>query len=148
MKYTGRIAATILLLALLTFGLQLNPTPAHASNSLLRTEVKTVFTAQSIAATISLDSLKFTAIGQSEHLAVQFRGVPAGGSASYTVQVKCSIDETTFVVPEAGGTVGTFTDSNWHVAAITVPFCKQVQLTVTNNATPNAVAMDAILAAQ
>jgi len=45
----------------------------------------------------------------------------AGTSPNFSVQVLCSMDGITFVKPEVGGDLGTFTDSNPHFLAIVCP---------------------------
>jgi hypothetical protein len=145
-----RIVAAILLTGFLALCLNQPPAQLLASDSNLRTDVKIMFAAQTITATTTVTATpQFTAIGQSKDMSIQVRGVTAGITATNcTIRVLCSIDETNFVVPETGGTIITLTDDNWHVVAVSVPFCKRVQLQATNNATPDSVDIDAILASQ
>lgn len=105
------------------------PFTTWASDSNKRTDTKTLFTAQTIAASGNATSAAFTAIGQSEHLSIQFNN--SGASVSFKLEMLCSLDETNFVKPETGGDLGTFVDSNQHVVAIVVPFCKAVKVKVT-----------------
>lgn len=122
------------------------PLPSLASDSNVRTDKKDLFAGTTVGVTATVTSAAFTAIGQSEHLSIQF--VDAGGSTSYKLEVLCSLDETNFVKPETGGDVGTFTDQNQHVVAIVVPFCKAVKIKVTELDTGHDASITAVICSQ
>lgn len=128
----------VLLLALLA--------PTWASDANVRTDTKTLFAAQTIAASGNATSAAFTAIGQSKDVSIQFRNT--GTSPNYKLEVLCSLDETNFVKPETGGDIGTFTDQNFHIAAISVPFCKQLKIKVTELGGANSAVIDATICSQ
>jgi hypothetical protein len=44
-----------------------------------------------------------------------------GTSPNFKVEVLCSFDGTTFVKPDVGGDLGTFTDANLHIVPIQTP---------------------------
>lgn len=139
----GRTRAATLFAVLFLF---LSSIAAWSSDNALRTDKKTVFTAEVIAASGTATSVAFTALGQAKDVSIQIIG--AGTAPNYTVEILSSIDETNFVKPETGGTVGTFTDANRHIAAVAVPFCKAMKVKVTNNNAVNGITIDSDLASQ
>lgn len=130
------VAALLLSLAVTCF----------ASDSNLRPDTKVMFTAQTIAASGNATSASFSAIGQSTHMSLQFRNT--GTSASFKLEVLCSLDEVNYVKPETGGDLGTFSDGNFHVVAVSPPFCKQVRFKCTELGGVNPVILDATACSQ
>lgn len=91
-------------------------------------------------ATASTDG--FCALEHERNFSALFRGV--GTTVNYTATLQCSFDGVSYVAPEVGYDLGTFTDSNYHIVPVAPPVseCIRVSLknnNVTNNATNTTV---------
>lgn len=67
----------------------------------------------------SSDLLARSGLGLATDISALVQG--AGTSPNYKVEALCSMDGITFVKPETGGDLGTFTDSAAHFVVISVP---------------------------
>lgn len=136
-----RVAA--LVAALLVF----LPLAILAGDSNLKPDKQTFqLTPVSASGTGTTDSFTDIGFGQAKDVSAQFRGV--GTSPNYKVEILVSLDQVNFVKPEVGGDLGTFTDQNYHVVAITVPFCQQAKLKFTELGGANSVTPDGVVCAQ
>jgi hypothetical protein len=66
-----------------------------------------------------------------------------GTSPNYSVQMLVSLDHVNFAVPQLGGTIGTFTDSNLHIIALALPLHVESKLLITELGGVNSVTIEA-----
>lgn len=113
-KYIAWLIAVLLLVSPAWFP------PLHAEyDGIRQTDVATIVNTQAITASGTYTSKAWTALPRTINQSAAVRGT--GTSPNYKVEILISLDGENFVKPETGGDLGTFTDSNWHIMAISVP---------------------------
>lgn len=130
----------------LLFSVLLAVTPALAGDSQVRPDCTTVFSAELVGTSSSVTSSAFVQLGQAKDVSLQVQAT--GTSPNYTVTVLCSLDESSYALPETGATVGTFTDGAVHIIAISVPFSKGIKIVVLNNSGANTFTVTGTLCSQ
>lgn len=133
-------AWALLVLSILTLS------PAWSGDTNVRPDCTTAFSAETVGTSTSVTSTAFVQLGQAKDLSLQVQAT--GTSPDYTVSVLCTLDETTYVAPETGATLGTFTDTQPHIVAISVPFCKGIKVVVLNNSGANTFTVTGTLCSQ
>lgn len=130
----------------LLFSVLLAVAPAIAGDSQVRPDCTTILSAQTVGTSTSVTSSAFVQLGQAKDISLQVQAT--GTSPNYTVSVLTSLDESTYVAPETGATLGTFTDGAAHIVAISVPFCKGIKVVVLNNSGANTFTVTGTLCSQ
>jgi hypothetical protein len=72
---------------------------------------------------------------------VQIQGT--GTSPNYKVEMLVTVDGTTYVKPEMGGDLGTFTDANAHIMTVSVPLSVGHKLKITELGGANSITIEA-----
>jgi hypothetical protein len=72
---------------------------------------------------------------------VQVQGT--GTSPNYKVEMLVSVNGVTYVKPETGGDLGTFTDANAHIMAVHVPLSVGHKLKITELGGANSITIEA-----
>lgn len=133
---------TLAIAALLVFA----PLARADHSSINSIDVRTLWTANVIAASGTATTGAFTVLGRSENQSVFIRGV--GTSPNFKIEALTTLDQTTYVKPETGGDVITITDQNWHHVALGIPVSVAVKFKATELGASNSVAVDIIPASQ
>lgn len=120
--------------------------PVFSGDANVRPDCTAVFSGDTVGTSTSVTSPAVVHLGQAKDLSLQVQAT--GTSPNYTVSVLCSLDESTYVAPETGATLGTFTDQNAHVIAVSVPFCKGIKVVVLNNSGANTFTVTGTLCSQ
>jgi hypothetical protein len=114
--------------AVLCLGLAFSPLLRAEYNNITQTDVSSVQTSPSTAASGTWTSRTIMAkrpdnptTGLSRTFTQSAVVQAAGTSPNYKVEVLCSMDGITFVKPEVGGDLGTFTDTNPHFVPVQTP---------------------------
>lgn len=139
----GMLAAvlTVLLLGLGTL-------VCHAEyDGIKQTDAARTVNAEVIAASGTFTQTRaFTPLSRTVNQSVQVQGTGTG--PNYKVEILVSIDGTTFVKPEVGGDLGTFTDQNAHIIPLGVPLSVAHKLKFTELGGANSITVTAWEASQ
>ena len=122
------------------------PASCFAGDTQVRPDCSTVFSSELVGVSTSVTSTAFVQLGQAKDLSIMVQAT--GTSPNYTVSVLCSLDESTYVAPETGATLGTFTDAQPHIVVISVPFSKGIKVVVLNNSGANTFTVTSTLCSQ
>lgn len=142
------IATGLMMALVLAVGVVLTPTASWSKDTDLSGidgADAALWSANTITTGTSDTTAAFTALGSSKSQSLQFRGV--GTAPNYHVYIWTTLDGSNFVQPETGGDLGSFTDQNYHHAAIQVPLSTKLKVHILNNSA-NSVACDALVGSQ
>lgn len=104
--------------------------------------IKNSIHAQTIAPGGSFTQVSaFVSLSNTVSQSVQIQGT--GTSPNYKVEMLVTVDGVTYVKPESGGDLGTFTDANAHVIAVAVPLSVGHKLKVTELGGANSITIEA-----
>ena len=137
-----RIAAVAALCLVLAF----NPLVRAEYDTIRSLDVGTKINAQVVLASATHTSTAWTALPKTINQSVQVTGT--GLAPNYKVEILVSLDGTTFVKPETGGDLGTFTDQNPHIMAVAVPLSVAHKLKITELSGANSITITALEASQ
>jgi hypothetical protein len=141
----NKILGALLLVAAFLLGLGGPglPPPARAEyDSIRHTDPANVIHAQTITAGGTFTQTRaFEALEHTINQSVQVQGT--GTSPNYKVEMLVTVDGTTYVKPETGGDLGTFTDQLSHVIAVVVPLSVGHKLKVTELGGANSITIEA-----
>lgn len=126
--------------------LAIAPAARGEHDNITGTNVKVFFAAQSVTAGGTATSVAYDALQKTNFQSVALRGV--GTSPNFKLEALCTLDGVEYVKPETGGDLGTFTDENWHIVALSLPLCTGMKLKATELGSSNAVAVDAKMRTQ
>jgi hypothetical protein len=116
-------------------------------DNIRQTDIATVISAQTISASGTFTGRTFKPLQRTTSQSVMVQGT--GTSPNYKVEILVSLDGTTFVKPETGGDLGTFTDQNAHIMAVHVPLSPGGhQLLITELGGANSITITAKEASQ
>lgn len=134
-------------LALVLLGAVLRLSAVHAEYSnITQTDLSPVRTITAIASGTGT-SVTFKPLAKSTTQSAMITGT--GTAPNFKVELLVSLDGTTFVKPETGGDLGTFTDQLPHIVAINVPLSPGGhQFKVTELSGANAISVAAQEASQ
>lgn len=132
MSREGRVLWSLVAVLLAALWFLPSPSVRAESKEVAHTDVHNIAHQVVVGASQVGYSNKFLAIRQNASSDVVAQGLGlsitqsvlvqgTGTSPNYKVEILCSMDGITFVKPEQGGDLGTFTDSNPHFIAVATP---------------------------
>lgn len=142
----ARAIALAAVLLVLGFAVGRAPVLLAEYSTIKGTVAEALFKAQTVAPGGTATSASFTALGQTNHQSVQFRGV--GTSPNYKMEVLITVDGRNYVKPETGGDLGTYDDEEYHIKALQLPLCVGLRLKGTELGASNSVAFDSTVRSQ
>lgn len=136
-----------LAVAVLCLVLALGPAVRAEYNSITQTDVAPSWSTGVIAPSGTFTQTRaFTPLPRTVAQSVAVQGT--GTSPNYKVEILVTLDGTNYVKPETGGDLGTFTDANWHIMAVSVPLSVAHKLKITELGGANSITVTALEASQ
>lgn len=137
MRHLAFAAAFVVLCAAIGYA----PILQAEQENVRQIDVALLIDAQTIAPSGTYTSKPFKSLPKTTNHSVQVKGT--GTAPNYKVEILCMLDGNTFVKPETGGDLGTFTDTNAHIIAVGVPVCLQYELKITELGGANSITITA-----